>query len=181
MLRRSGSPITYTFPDDWSSEEKERWLAVWNQVRKAREDWKKVVFVSGVFDLFHQEHQKFLEKARQAGNFLVAGIESDARVRVIKGPDRPNDSQDVRLAAVLDSGVVDAAAILPENFDRPEHHRALIELLRPNILAVSTHSPHQEGKRAIIESVGGKLVQVLEHNPQVSTTKTLQTRTMDKS
>lgn len=181
MLQRARTLEKHTFPPDWTPEEIQRWLEVWKQVRAAKEEFRRVVFVSGVFDLFHEEHQRFLEKARAAGNFLVVGIESDTRVREAKGPGRPFDDQQARLNAVLLSGVVDAAAVLPEHFHEPQHHRALIGLLRPDVLAISSHSPHQEAKKAVMAEFGGRLVVVHEHNPAVSTTKQAQKRTMNQS
>lgn len=179
MLQRARTLEKHTFPSDWSSDEIRRWLAVWKNVRLARDEMKRIVFVSGVFDLYHQEHQSFLEHARSIGNFLVVGIESDLRVKNMKGPERPFDGQRERCRAVISSGVVDQAEILPENFSRPEHHRALIGLLRPDFIAVSSHSPYQEAKSAIAAEFGGKLKVVYDHNPDVSTTKLHQQRTME--
>lgn len=179
--QRSQTLEKHTFPADWTSEEIARWLAVWKKVRAAQDEFKQVVFVSGVFDLLHSEHREFLRKARAAGNFLVAALETDARVRQSKGPDRPIQSQEERRQAVEDTGYADIVEILPEAFSRPEHHIALMKLLRPAILAVSSHSPFQEGKRQIMELVGGKLVVVHEHNPEVSTTKMVSERRMEES
>ncbi len=180
MVRRAQLIAKHTFPTDWTPAEITAWQEVWRAVEQAKKDLRRIVFVSGVFDLFHEEHQRFLAKAREVGNFLVVGIESDDRVRRTKGPDRPYDPQAQRLAAVLASGLVDAAAILPERFDTPAHHRALISLLRPHILAVSSHSPHQTAKAAILREFGGKLVVVHQHNPAISTTKKSQQGTIQQ-
>lgn len=178
MAQRSQTLERHTFPSDWTPAEIQEWLEVWKSVRAAKADLRKIVFVSGVFDLLHAEHIEFLRKARRAGNFLIVGIESDARVRETKGPDRPVDSQSIRVQKVLDTGLVDEIAVLPEAFHRPEHHIALMKLLSPHILAVSESSPYQEAKRQIMELVGGELQVVHEHNPEVSTTKIIEQRTM---
>lgn len=180
MVQRARTLEKHTFPLDWTPEEIRRWSQVWNQVRQARQAGQRVVFASGAFDLFHPEHQNFLEKARTAGDFLVVGIESDYRVRELKGLGRPVEPQARRREAVLSSGVVNAAEVLPEQFNRPEHHRALIGLLRPNVIAVSSHSPHQEAKQRIAQEFGGRLAVVHEHNPAVSTTSALQKGTMKR-
>lgn len=132
-----------------------------------------VVLVTGVFDLLHQEHRTFLEKAKQAGDFLLVGVESDVRVRQIKGPDRPIQTQSLRLDAIQQLSCVDAAFVLPEEFNRPEHYRQLIDEVRPEILAVSSHSPHLDKKRAVLAEFGGKVEVVHQHNPAVSTTQLL--------
>lgn len=179
MKQRSRTIATYTFPSDWSLEERNRWQAIRRSVQEAKEEGRRIVFVTGVFDLFHEEHQKFLEKARAAGNFLVVGVEADSRVRELKGPDRPIDTQEVRLQNVIHSDVVDEVGILPEHFSRQEHYQAIMALLEPHVLAVSSHSPYLENKRLLAELYGGKLAIVHEHNPAVSTTKLLEQRTMD--
>lgn len=177
-VHRAQTLEKHTFPADWTPEEIQAWLAVWKSVRQAKDEQRRVVFVSGVFDLLHEEHIEFLRRARQVGNFLVVGLESDERVRETKGPDRPVQTQAERLHAVVETGLVDEAAVLPVAFSRPEHHIALMQLLKPHILAVSSHSPYQTAKRQIMELVGGELQIVHDHNPEVSTTKILAGRTM---
>lgn len=162
-----------TFPSDWSDDEQLRWKTMAEKCAHWREEGKIVVFATGVFDLFHQEHKNFLRKARQAGDILIVGIETDSRVQVLKGKDRPINKQDERLQQVQNFSAVTEAILLPKEFSRPEHHKALIALIRPNILAVSSHSDHQDKKRAILEAFGGTLKVVHEHNPSVSTTQLL--------
>lgn len=168
----------HILPSDWTESERATWLEVWKDVREAKEDLKRIVFVSGVFDLLHAEHKKFLQKARQQGSYLVVGVESDQRVRETKGPDRPIQSQQDRVDAIWDTGFADAVAVLPVAFSKPEHHIALMKLLSPHYLAVSENSPFQEGKRRIMELVGGELVVVHEHNPAISTTKIIEKGTI---
>lgn len=178
---RAKTIAQFRFPIDWTPEEIQRWLAVAKIVQQAKSEYKVIVFATGVFDLFHEEHQKFLEKARAAGNFLLVGIETDARVRETKGADRPIDSQELRLEKVLSSGVVDEAVILPEAFNQPEHHRSILGLLRPHLLAVSSHSPYLEAKRKLMELFGGELRVVHEHNPQVSTSQIIENQSREKA
>jgi cytidyltransferase-like protein len=179
MRQRSQTIATYSFPEDWSLEERTKWQNIRKAVQQAKEEGRRVVFATGVFDLFHEEHQRFLEKARAAGNFLVVGVESDFRVREMKGQDRPLDVQEIRLQHVRDSGVVDEAEILPEHFSRQEHFQAAMALIRPHFLAVSSHSSYLENKRLLTELYGGQLAIVHQHNPAVSTTQILQQRTME--
>jgi cytidyltransferase-like protein len=155
---------------DWTAEEQERWLSLGQKIHVVQQP---IVLVSGVFDLFHEEHKRFLEKAALLAPQLVVGIESDARVRQMKGEGRPHQSQDTRLQQIQECGVPLFAAILPESFSQPEHHRALLDILKPNFLAVSENSPHQENKRRMMESIGGELRVVHEHNPAISTTQLL--------
>lgn len=165
------------FPIDWSSKERARWQKIAEQCSEWKKNNKTIVLATGVFDLFHQEHQKFLQKAKSAGDFLVVGVESDSRVQKIKGIGRPIHKAQQRLQQVSDFPSVDLVALLPEKFNRPEHHRALIALLEPDVLAVSSHSTHQEKKQAILHEFGGTLKVVHKHNPSISTTQILAKRT----
>lgn len=134
----------------------------------------KVVLVTGVFDILHQEHHNFLKKAKALGERLIVGIESDVRVRQLKGSGRPIHTQSVRAANVTALGLADEVFILPEAFSKPEHHRALLSQIKPDILAVSSHSPHVDKKQALMQEIGGTVVVAHQHNPKISTTILLQ-------
>lgn len=140
------------------------------QLAKARAVGQKVILVTGVFDLIHEEHQRFLSKAKALGGLLIVGVESDARVRKIKGEGRPVNSEEQRAASLAALETVDGVFILPDKFDKPEHHQALISAIKPDYLAVSSHTKHLEAKRRILEEFGGEVAVVHEHNPAMSTT-----------
>ena len=61
--------------------------------------------------------------------------------------------------------------ILPNDFYKPAVREDFISLVKPAVLAVSSHSFFKEEKTELAEKYGGKLKVVLEHNPEVSTTK----------
>lgn len=138
---------------------------------RAQDNGKKIVLATGVFDLLHAEHKAFFEAAAKQGDMFIVGIESDVRVKELKGPDRPKQKQGVRLAKVLACAPVSAAFILPEDFSTPEQHRELISLIRPAILAVSEKTPFIEKKQAILAEFGGEVKVVRAHNPEISTTQ----------
>lgn len=133
----------------------------------------ETVLVTGVFDVLHAEHLAFLQKARQLGEKLVIGIESDVRVRQLKGEGRPVNPQDQRRAALEQLAVADEVFILPEQFSKPEDHLKVLQQYQPTILAVSSHTAHLDKKQALMAQVGGRVVVVHEHNPVVSTTQHL--------
>ncbi len=140
----------------------------------AREKKQLVVFATGVFDILHQEHKNFLRKAKNAGDVLLVAIESDVRVRKMKGEGRPVNTQLVRKKNLEKLGIADKVFILPEDFSRPDHHDQLIREVRPALLAVSSHTAHQPEKKKIVEKYGGELRIVHEFNPEISTTKILE-------
>lgn len=134
---------------------------------------KKIVLATGVFDVLHRMHLEFLQKAKAAGDFLLVGLESDARVRVMKGAGRPINSQAVRQKNLSELHLADCVFILPEQFAGPADHEALIATLKPAVLAVSSHTKHLEAKRRILQKYDGQVIVVLAHDPSISTTQLL--------
>ena len=135
---------------------------------------KNKVLVTGIFDVLHQEHINFLKKAKALGDYLIIAIESDVRVTQIKGNNRPINSQTKRKESLEELSLANEIVILPEEFNKPVHHKKLIKKIKPNFLAVSSHTKHLDKKQAIMNESGGKVVIVHEHNPEVSTTKLLE-------
>lgn len=130
---------------------------------------KKIVLVTGVFDLLHDEHLNFLKKAKLLGEKLIIGVESDKRVKEIKGLNRPVLSQETRKKNLEKLLLADRVFILPEQFSKPEDHLNLVKKVGATILAVSSHTAHLDKKQQIMEKVGGKVMVVHEHNPEIST------------
>jgi len=136
----------------------------------------KVILVTGVFDILHSEHKKFLRAAKNLGGRLLVGVETDARVKKLKGPDRPINSLPIRLDHLRRLKIADAVFNLPQKFDTNRDWSAFIKKLRPDILAASSSTPHLKNKRRIMKRFGGRVVVVLPHNPKVSTTKVLKSK-----
>lgn len=131
----------------------------------------KVVLATGVFDLLHSEHKKFLKKAKEQGDILLVGVETDERVKKLKGQDRPVWKLAKRLKQIAKFPFVDHVFALPQKFDKPENHEELIAQLKPDILAVSANTPNQQEKKKIMQKYAGKAKVVLPYNPKISTTK----------
>lgn len=139
-----------------------------------RERHATLVLVTGVFDVLHQEHCNFLQEAKKLGHYLVVGIESDARVKALKGPSRPIHAQQERLQTLWQLGFIDYCFILPEQFSQPADHERLIAKIQPDFLAVSSSTPHLFEKQQIVEKYGGQLQIVHQHNPAISSTQIIQ-------
>ena len=144
-------------------------------IQKAKSNHQKIVLVTGVFDVIHQEHINFLNKAKTSGDFLIIGIETDLRVAQMKGDQRPNYPQQTRLTNLQKLNLADAIFILPDKFSNSQQHQKLISQIKPDILAISSHTKYQSQKKKIIEKYGGILKIVHQYNPQISTTKILKT------
>jgi D-beta-D-heptose 7-phosphate kinase/D-beta-D-heptose 1-phosphate adenosyltransferase len=101
----------------------------------------RIVLTSGSFDVIHEGHSMYLEAARLLGDFLVVGVDSDAKVRKRKGPTRPAVPQDERLRMVTHQRGVGMVSL-----KEAEHERwALIRAVRPDVLVATedTYSPEE--------------------------------------
>jgi len=96
--------------------------------------WKtageKVVFTNGVFDLLHIGHITYMVDAASLGTKLIIGLNSDASVKRLKGPERPVNNQDSRALMLATMLFIDAIVIFEE--DTPLN---LITTLMPDVLA----------------------------------------------
>lgn len=99
-----------------------------NEIEKKRKG-KKVVFTNGCFDLLHVGHVRYLQEARGLGDFLVLGLNSDASVSKLKGPERPVQVQDDRAEILAALECISWVTI----FDEPTPLN-LIETIKPDIL-----------------------------------------------
>lgn len=99
------------------------------QAKRWHAEGKQLVFTNGCFDIVHLGHIDYLEKARNLGDRLILGLNTDASVSCIKGPLRPvvNEYARARLMAALE--FVDAVTL----FDEPTPLE-LIEAVQPDIL-----------------------------------------------
>jgi D-beta-D-heptose 7-phosphate kinase/D-beta-D-heptose 1-phosphate adenosyltransferase len=128
------------------------------------------VLVTGVFDLLHREHIIFLRKAKKLGDILIVGVESDKRVKEIKGANRPINDQNKRVERIEFEQIADQVIVLPEQFSTKEDHLEFIKKINPDILAVSSHTAHLDKKEAIMKLVSGRIEIIHDHNPDISTT-----------
>lgn len=126
------------------------------------------VLVTGVFDVIHQEHIHFLEQAKALGGRLIVALETDVRVRKIKGEGRPIHAEKVRQKNVRDLKIADEVILLPEDFDTPEARMNFLHKIKPDVLAVSSHTPHIEKKIRSMHEIGGRVEVVHKHNPAIS-------------
>jgi D-beta-D-heptose 7-phosphate kinase/D-beta-D-heptose 1-phosphate adenosyltransferase len=126
------------------------------RVRRWKANGHRVVFTNGCFDLLHVGHVTYLERARRYGNRLVVGLNTDASVRRLKGPERPLIGQDDRARVLAALAAVDAVVLFAQ--DTP---LALIERLRPDILAKGAdYSEEQVVGAREVKSWGGSVVLV---------------------
>lgn len=90
---------------------------------------QRVVFTNGCFDVLHFGHVHYLAQARQLGDLLVVGLNSDDSVRRLKGPSRPINGERERAYVLAALACVDFVVVFDE--DTPQE---LIETVRPDVL-----------------------------------------------
>ena len=125
-----------------------------------------VVFTNGCFDLVHRGHVDYLSRARDLGDVLVVGLNSDASVRRLKGDGRPVSNQESRSEVMAAFAFVDFVVLFDE--DTPIK---LIEAVLPDILVKGGDYSHDTVVGAdFVEQHGGRL-ELLSLVPGESTTR----------
>ena len=114
---------------------------------------KKLVFTNGAFDILHAGHVTYLQFARDQGDALCVGLNSDASVKRYKGDKRPVNSQEDRARVLAALACVDYVVIFDE--DEPKE---LIGEIVPDVLVKGADWAHYVSGRDIVEAHGGKVV-----------------------
>ncbi len=127
------------------------------------------MFTNGVFDLLHPGHVDVLTSARERGDFLVVGLNSDDSVKRLKGPDRPMRSEAERAYVLAALEAVDAVVMFGE--DTPLE---LVMTLRPDVIVKGGDYSEDRivGAREVREW-GGEVV-VIPLTPGQSTTSIIE-------
>ncbi len=134
--------------------------------RKLRDEKKKVVFTNGCFDLIHAGHVDNLTKARQFGDALIVGLNSDASIKRIKGDSRPILQENERAFIIASLKPVDFVVMFEE--DTPAN---LIAEIIPDILVKGADWKIENiVGRDVVESNGGEVKTISFVNDQ-STSK----------
>lgn len=136
-------------------------------IRFARRSGKKIVFTNGCFDIIHAGHVTYLQKARELGDFLIVGLNTDASVGRLKGAGRPIHSYAQR-ATVL-GGLESVDWVLPFGDAGDDTPLELIKAVNPDVLVKGgDYTPETiVGAPEVIAS--GGTVEVIDLVPGVST------------
>lgn len=144
-------------------------IVTWEELKKEieghRRKGKSISFTNGCFDILHAGHVQYLREARQTGDVLVLGLNSDASVRAIKGEKRPLVPQAERAEVVAALSTVDYVTVFEETTPL-----RLIEFLRPDCLVKGGDWRAEEvvgGDQ--VRSWGGKVV-IVPFRQGISTT-----------
>jgi rfaE bifunctional protein nucleotidyltransferase chain/domain len=143
-------------------------LAAWR--RAEREQGRRLVVTNGCFDLLHPGHVTYLAAARALGDRLLVGLNSDAAVRELKGPERPVNCAADRATVLAALASVDAVSIFHE-----KSAADFLALAQPDIYVKGgdyTLATINQNERRVVEAAGGQIV-ILPLVPGKSTTNIL--------
>ena len=119
--------------------------------------------------MLHAGHVHYLQEARAQADLLVVGLNSDASVRALKGPDRPVNSEEARALLLAALQAVDYVSVFEESTPL-----ALIQALRPDVLVKGADYRKEDVVgAAFVEAYGGR-VHLAQFHEGYSTTRTLQ-------
>jgi phosphoheptose isomerase len=148
------------FPNDGTVMDVPKGVRDWNDLLVLRDKWKAegrlVVWANGCFDVLHIGHLYLLEQAKQMGDVLVVGVNTDAAVRELKGPGRPIFPLEDRMRLLAGLGATDYVVV----FEGTTPERAIADF-KPDVhvkgedYAPATGKPMPE--RRVVESYGGKV------------------------
>ncbi len=115
---------------------------------------KKIVFTNGCFDIIHAGHIAYLNEAKQLGDILIVGVNSDSSVKKLKGNSRPIVSENDRAYIIANLKPVDFVIIFSD--DTPYN---LINEIKPDYLVKGSDYKNLEiAGSAIVKSYGGQVV-----------------------
>jgi D-glycero-beta-D-manno-heptose 1-phosphate adenylyltransferase len=135
---------------------------------REKRNGRRVVFTNGCFDVLHPGHVKTLEQARELGDALIVGINSDASVRELKGAGRPLIPQDERAEILAALACVDAVVI----FDELTPRETIAALLPDVLVKGGDWADNRIIGREEVEAAGGRVERVTVV-PGYSTTEIL--------
>ena len=129
---------------------------------------RSLVFTNGCFDILHPGHVRYLRFAREQGDALVVGLNTDASVRRGKGPKRPINPELDRAEVLLGLTAVDYIVLFDD--DEPKE---LIARILPQVLVKGSDWAHYVSGREVVEANGGRVV-LAEMVEGRSTTSTIE-------
>ncbi|AEH32345.1 bifunctional D-glycero-beta-D-manno-heptose-7-phosphate kinase/D-glycero-beta-D-manno-heptose 1-phosphate adenylyltransferase HldE [Vibrio anguillarum] len=143
--------------------------ALIDAVKVAQAQGEKVVMTNGCFDILHAGHVSYLNHAAKLGDRLIVAVNTDESVKRLKGPGRPVNTTDRRMAVLAALGAVDW--VVPFSEDTPQR---LIAAVLPNLLVKGgDYKPEDIAGGEEVIAAGGE-VKVLNFEDGCSTTEIIE-------
>lgn len=135
-------------------------------IRRKQEEGLKIVFTNGCFDLLHVGHARYLKEAKDKGDILVVGVNSDISVKKLKGNQRPIISQEERAELLSYLEMVDYIVIFDESTAEK-----LVSVLQPDIYVKGGDYKLEEIPEARLVKENGGKVELVSLVEGISTTE----------
>mgnify|MGYP000081192479 CR=1 FL=1 len=144
-------------------------------VERLKDEGKTIVLISGVYDLIHIGHARFLEMGKQKGDILIVGVDSDELTKKRKGPSRPLVPEDERIEMLSHLRHVDIITLYKPGQDNFE----CIEKIQPHKIIISETT--KDIKPEMLEQIEKYKIEkiLLSAQAKVSTTERYRQITMD--
>lgn len=113
----------------------------------------KITLTSGTYDMIHIGHAEYLERAKDCGDILVVGVDSDEKVKKRKGPSRPIVPEKERVSMLAHLRHADVIFLKGPN---DEKHQ-LLKTVQPDVLIVSETSGHEDEKLEEMKKFCGEM------------------------
>lgn len=134
-------------------------------VRAERDAGRSIVLANGCFDLLHVGHIRYLAGAKQLGDFLIVGINSDEQVLRLKGKGRPFMPENERAEIIAAIGSVNAVTVFNE-----ATVEELLSIIRPDVHAKGTdYTVETVPEREAVKRFGGRVAIVGDPKDHSST------------
>ncbi len=143
---------------------------VTSEIKHLRKNGKKIVLAGGCFDILHNGHIAFLKMAKKQGDVLFVFLESDEKIRQLKGAGRPINSQPVRASLLSFLSSVDYVLPLPFFKDNLAYDR-LVKKIKPDIIATTKGEAANIHIRRQAVAVNARVCEVTERIPNQSSSR----------
>ncbi len=130
---------------------------------------KKIVLIGGCFDILHFGHVEFIKAAKNEGEILIVLLESDEKIRKMKGNNRPINPSSTRAGALSEQGSVDFIICLNWMTKNEEYDKLIVQI-KPSVIALTKGDANKEYRAAQAKKVGAKVVEVIDRIDEISTT-----------
>lgn len=123
------------------------------QIRVYKKAGKRIVFTNGCFDILHRGHVTYLTQAAALGDILIVGVNSDASVKRLKGPERPINTLEDRMSVL--GGLGSVGQIIPFHEDTPIN---LIKIIQPDVYVKGgDYTKESLPETPIVQKYGGSV------------------------
>ena len=152
------------------------------QIREWQSAGLKVGFTNGCFDILHHGHVSYLDRARAKCDKLVLGLNHDASVKILKGPERPVNDQDARASVIGALGSVDLVVFFgAEKAGQDNTPCGILNILKPDIIFKGgDYTEDRLPEAKIVRAYGGD-VEIMPLYEGYSTTGTIEKMKKDQA